>query len=118
MFKHVGPPLWQPSLPETMIKSVHWKTTSKFISDSNLDISIINIDNGMKKRVLPKNLTYVSVVNGLCEKLPNQKYTCRVKPENSNNLIQVDYGHLSKEGSLFVVNNIISYVLLHIYQHE
>ena len=115
----IGPvPQWQPSLPETMIKSVHWKTTSKFISDSNLDISIINIDTGMKKRVLPKNLTYVSVVNGLCEKLPNQKYTCRVKPENSNNLIQVDYGHLSKEGSLFVVNNIISYVLLHIYQHE
>ncbi len=115
----IGPvPQWQPSLPETMIKSVHWKTTSKFISDSNLDISIINIDNGMKKRVLPKNLTYVSVVNGLCEKLPNQKYTCRVKPENSDNLIQVDYGHLSKEGSLFVVNNIISDELLHIYQHE
>lgn len=115
----IGPvPQWQPSLPETMIKSIHWKTTSKFISDSNLDLSIINVDNRMKKRILPKNLTYVSVINGLCEKLPNQEYTCRVKPENSDNLIQVDYGHLSKEGSLFVVNNIISDELLNIYQHE
>lgn len=113
----IGPvPQWQPSLPETMIKSAHWKTFSKFISDSNLDLSIINVNNEMKKKVFPKNVIYISVIDGLCIKLSNQKYSCRVKPENSDNLIQVDYGHLSKEGSLFVVNLIIRDELLNIYQ--
>ena len=31
-----------------------------------------------------------------------------MKPNDTDDLIQVDYGHLSKEGSLFVVNNIIA----------
>lgn len=40
---------WQPSLPETMIKNQHWKTKDEYISDKNLDMTVIQIDQTMKK---------------------------------------------------------------------
>ncbi|WOK32159.1 hypothetical protein [Pseudomonas syringae] len=32
---------------------------------------------------------------------------CRVRPENSTSLLQIDSGHLSAEGSLYVVRNYV-----------
>ena len=110
----IGPvPQWQPSLPQTIIKAQHWKKTSKFISDKNLDLKVIEIDKIMKSRNFPKKLHYISLIDELC-KLSSDKthYECRVRPDNTNNLIQVDYGHLSKDGSIFVVNQFIKDFLL------
>ena len=106
---------WKPSLPETMIKTQHWKTESKFISDINLDTNIIKIDQIMKGKEPIKHLNYISLTDKLCKLGPDKEYLCRVKPDNTNELIQVDYGHLSKEGSLFIVNDIIKDHLLKLY---
>ncbi|MDY6450725.1 acyltransferase family protein [Acinetobacter faecalis] len=106
---------WQPSLPETMIKNQHWKTKDEYISDKNLDMTVIQIDQTMKKSKFMEHVHYISLIDHLC-KFNNQKYYCRVKPNDTNDLIQVDYGHLSKEGSLFVVNNIIADKISHLYK--
>ena len=69
----------------------------------------------MKSKEPIKHLNYISLTDELCKLGPDKEYLCRVKPDNTNELIQVDYGHLSKEGSLFVVNGIIKDHLLKLY---
>ena len=98
-----------------MIKNQHWKTKDQYISDKNLDMTVIQIDQTMKKSKFMEHVHYISLIDHLC-KFNNQKYYCRVKPNDTNDLIQVDYGHLSKEGSLFVVNNIIADKISHLYK--
>ena len=78
-------------------------------------VEIQKEDQTMKKSKFMEHIHYISLIDHLC-KFNNQKYYCRVKPNDTNDLIQVDYGHLSKEGSLFVVNNIIANKISHLYK--
>ncbi|MBB1474347.1 acyltransferase family protein [Shewanella sp. SG41-3] len=110
----VGPvSQWKPSLPKVMIKSQNWLKNEIFITDDGLDLSIIETDNVMKKHSYPKGLKYVSLVDDVCMKKEGVFY-CRVILDN-NELIQVDYGHLSKDGSIFVVKSILSGHILPIF---
>ncbi|TYK64772.1 acyltransferase family protein [Colwellia echini] len=103
----IGPlPQWQPSLPKVMIKPIHWTSNENFINDAGLDVTLIELDSIMKNRFADAKLEYISLIDELC-RLNTGKYYCRVKV-NSGKLFQVDYGHLSDEGSLFVVNEILA----------
>ncbi|WP_192022377.1 acyltransferase family protein [Shewanella sp. WPAGA9] len=97
---------WKPSLPRIMIKSKNWNTEDNFLNDSGLDLSIIQIDTKMKMKKFPSGLDYISLIDQLC-RFKDEKYYCRVKVANDD-LLQVDYGHLSKEGSVFVINTILA----------
>ncbi|WP_434938661.1 acyltransferase family protein [Shewanella sp. HL-SH8] len=103
----VGPiQQWKPSLPKVMIKTKNWNNDSKFVNDDGLDMSIIAIDSELSKKAFPTNIIYLSLIDNLCVKKINS-FFCRVKVDNEV-LIQVDYGHLSKEGSLFIAEKILS----------
>jgi hypothetical protein len=97
---------WKPSLPKVMIKAKNWKSDDVFINDIGLDMSLIEIDSQMKNLLYPIGMEYVSQVDHLC-RLNSGKYYCRTKVP-SGGLLQVDYGHLSVEGSLFVVETILT----------
>lgn len=99
---------WQPSLPKVMISNKNWNTTELFISDAGLDLSILKTESKMKVLDLPHNIEYISLINSLCKLTELNQYSCRVKiNDDQYSLLQVDYGHLSEEGSIFVVDSII-----------
>lgn len=104
----VGPvPQWKPSLPKVMIKPKNWNSDEKMISDIGLDLDVINTDKVMSFRNDDNRYEYISLISKLCKKNESGDYYCRVRT-NNNDLLQVDYGHLSKSGSLFVVNEILA----------
>lgn len=112
----VGPvPQWRPSLPRVMIKPEHWNKNEITISDIGLDLDIMNTEKLMIVQDAKNNYEYISLINKLCKtnNLDND-YSCRVRT-NTDDLIQVDYGHLSKSGSLFVVDKILAEPLLQSY---
>lgn len=113
----VGPvSQWKPSLPKVMIKPNNWKKDSEFVSDSGLDLTVIKTDKQMKSLSDSAGIKYISLIDKLCyiDDL-NSGYSCRVRAKGSD-LLQVDYGHLSESGSLFVVNSILSSNLLELYE--
>lgn len=113
----IGPiPQWRPSLPKVMIKHKNWDNSEVFINDNGLDMSVFKTDSQMKAKKLPTGLTYVSLVDDLC-RLNNGEYYCRTIVEDGG-LIQVDYGHLSPEGSKFVVNTILADKILGILNYR
>lgn len=104
----VGPvSQWKPSLPKVMIKPKNWNSDEKMISDIGLDLDVINTDKVMSFRNDDNTYEYISLISKLCKKDESGDYYCRVRT-NNNDLLQVDYGHLSKSGSLFVVNEILA----------
>lgn len=110
----VGPiSQWHPSLPQVMIKPKHWKKGDSYISDEGLDVSIIETDINMRKIEPTNNLEYISQIDKLCVK-DNGEIKCRVT-DNNNNLLQLDYGHLSREGSKFVVSQVLADKILSMY---
>ena len=112
----VGPvSQWQPSLPKVIIKAKNWNTSDQMISDIGLDLDIINTDEIMNKRDTHDAYEYISLISKLCKK-DNLKseYYCRVRT-NDKDLIQSDYGHLTKTGSSFVVNEILADRILDLY---
>ena len=111
----VGPvPQWKPSLPQVMVKPKNWNTHEKMISDIGLDLSVMNTDKVMNAQSNNSSYEYISLINKLCKKDEINNYYCRVRT-NDNNLLQVDYGHLSQSGSLFVVNEILADSILELY---
>lgn len=100
-------PQWRPSLPKVIIKDINFHSTLSKINDSGLDTKIIEHDAHAKKIVeslKDQQIRYVSLIDQMCD-LKNSKYYCETKV--GSNLIQVDYGHLSKIGSIYVVKNYI-----------
>lgn len=110
---------WKPSLPKVMIKPKNWNRHENFVSDIGLDLNLINLDKEMKKINYSTNIKYISLIDNLCKKnnLDNN-YKCRVRANSKEDLLQVDYGHLSKSGSIFVVNTIIAKELLKLYKQN
>lgn len=113
----VGPvSQWNPSLPKVMIKEKNWKNYSSFVSDSGLDLNIIKLDQKMRTLKFPKDFIYISLIKNLClENDEDHSYECRVRVQHNGDLLQVDYGHLSETGSLFVINHILEDRLLKLY---
>ena len=100
-------PQWHPSLPKIMIKNTNFSSKKTHINDSGLDLKIIEDDIKAEKTIESlkiKNAQYISLINQMCN-IENEKYFCETKI--SNDLLQVDYGHLSKAGSIYIVDRYI-----------
>lgn len=107
---------WKPSLPKVIIKPKNWNSHENFISDPGLDLDLIELDKKMKDIKYSDGMKYISLIDHLCEKDNlNNQYKCRVHATKGEDLLQVDYGHLSESGSLFVVNTILANQVLDLY---
>lgn len=96
----VGPdPQWRPSLPY-VITQRHWNEENQYIKDRGLDKSIIQTNNMMKDEI--KNYEYISLIDSLCDK----NYSCLTRLKTGK-LMVFDYGHLTPEGSNYVVKTYI-----------
>jgi len=98
----IGPvPQWRPSLP-LAIATRHFDVSKKVISDKSLVSSVIATDLKMKLKYQKHHIEYVSLIEKLC----NEK-GCLAKVDDHNTPLVWDYGHLSKEGAIFVMNNVV-----------
>ncbi|WP_296204697.1 acyltransferase family protein [Psychrobacter sp. UBA3962] len=105
---------WEKSLPSIVVQPNHWKTKELFIEDKNLNNDVILTDQAMRSLAEESEFQYISLISKLCIKNTDENIKCRVYT-NDQKLIQTDYGHLSREGSRFIVRNIIEKPLLNIY---
>lgn len=97
-------PQWQPSLPRVAIKEENFYSNQSRINDAGLDLKVIKGDIRAEKIVKNLNIngvSYISLIRQMCD-LRDSKYFCETKTPDG--LLQVDYGHLSKNGSIYVVN--------------
>lgn len=100
----VGPvPQWFPSLPRIMIKDKNWNNHNDYVNDPGMSLSVIKTDEYLSGIFNEIDARYISLIDHLC-KLIDGDLVCRVK-DGDGHLLQVDYGHLSSEGSTFIVNN-------------
>lgn len=109
----IGPlPQWLPSLPSVIAKR-HWPLTENSITDSSLDKSIVLTNDYLRSHLKNEGIIFIDVFSQLC-KLTDTGYSCLVKMDDDS-LTAVDYGHLSKSGSKFVVSTIIQPALMKYY---
>jgi peptidoglycan/LPS O-acetylase OafA/YrhL len=98
----IGPvPQWNPSLP-SVIANRHWDVQDAYISDPALDRSILAVDQATRQLIDPADVQFVSLIDKLCE-----GDTCLVRLQDSQALLQIDSGHLSAEGSVFIVKHYV-----------
>jgi hypothetical protein len=98
----VGPvPQWQPSLPMVFVTR-HWNDNSSYIKDAALDSGIVRTNELLDKLSAHRNYTYVSLIDQLCK-----DNACLARLPDSGALLLVDYGHLSAEGSEYVIKNLV-----------
>lgn len=91
----IGPvPQWHPSLASRVAPD--WPNIPSTLG--NVDADIIQTDNILRSRKF-KNLTYVSVIDEICK-------TSACVSKINRDLLVVDYGHLSGEGSKFVAQKL------------
>lgn len=96
----MGPlPQWSPSLP-AVIANRHWGGSDAYITDAALDQRVMAADRAVRGLIDPRTVDYVSLIDKLC--VAN---ACLVRLENAHSLLQIDDGHLSAEGSLYIVKN-------------
>lgn len=101
-------PQWKPSLPKIMIKDKHFNNPSFFINDDGLDMQVINDDKiaeKIVKNLKNKQVSYISIINKMCI-MKHDKYFCQTRIDK-NELTYVDYGHLTRKASIYVVKNFI-----------
>lgn len=103
--KHVvliGPlPQWNPSLP-SVIANRHWGLNESHISDPALDEGMMAVDQATRQLAASADIQFVSLIDRLCI-----ADACLVRLEDTDSLLQIDSGHLSTEGSLFVVKHYV-----------
>jgi len=104
----IGPlPQWSPTLPKA-IAYRHWNSFMDTIEDSNMDtIEDSNMDEGIIETndVLTASnfkMEFINVFDFLC-KPGVQYYKCKVR--NDGDLFTIDYGHLGRAGSIFIVEH-------------
>lgn len=98
----VGPvPQWQPSLP-LVIVTRHWGERSDYIQDAALDYNVIRTNTMIEQQSANSNYTYVSIIDTLCK-----ADACLARVPGKQALLHVDYGHMSAEGSEYVVKTLI-----------
>lgn len=101
----VGPaPQWLPSLPRVLVDH-HWARPEDVFISEGLKASVLAADATLaRRRAQSADMTYVSLIGGLCGA---QGCRGRLDAPGPYNLMTVDYGHLSPEGSLFVARTIL-----------
>ncbi|KPX49774.1 Acyltransferase family protein [Pseudomonas syringae pv. helianthi] len=98
----IGPvPSWNPSLPSVIVNR-HWGLSESHIRDPALDQSVMLVDQATRTLAASAGIRFVSLIDKLCI-----ADACLVRMEDSRSLLQIDSGHLSVEGSLYVVRNYV-----------
>ncbi|MCD5995432.1 acyltransferase [Pseudomonas sp. CDFA 602] len=98
----IGPvPQWSPSLP-SVIANRHWGLNESHISDPALDQSLMAVDLATRQLAKSAGIQFVSLLDKLCI-----AEACLVRLEENNSLLQIDSGHLSSEGSRYVVKHYV-----------
>ncbi|WP_273763908.1 acyltransferase family protein [Aeromonas hydrophila] len=99
----IGPvPQWKLTLPK-IIALRHFDKNEISFSDKALDNDVLATDRIMKKLTFnDPDVTYISVIDTLC-----QKEQCLAKIDYDNTPLSWDYGHLTLEGSNYIVSNVI-----------
>ncbi|WP_295471840.1 acyltransferase family protein [uncultured Pseudomonas sp.] len=94
----VGPvPQWSPSLP-SVIANRHWGLDASHIQDRALDRHLLDVDRALRRQIDPARVQFVSLLDKLCD-----ASGCLVRLGGNDQLLQIDDGHLSAEGSMYVV---------------
>ncbi|MEB0094391.1 acyltransferase family protein [Pseudomonas sp. CCI1.2] len=103
--KHVvlmGPlPQWSPSLP-SVIANRHWGANDSHITDAALDRSVMVADRATQSSIDHNAVDFVSLIDKLCV-----ADSCLVRLQGDNSLLQIDSGHLSEKGSIYIVKNFV-----------
>ncbi|MDB5993543.1 MAG: oatA 2 [Pseudomonas sp.] len=101
--KHVvlmGPlPQWNPSLP-SVIANRHWGATDSHITDAGLDQRVMTSDRVTQSSIDHNAVDFVSLIDKLCI-----ADSCLVRLQGDDSLLQIDSGHLSEKGSIYIVKN-------------
>ncbi len=98
----VGPvPQWEPSLPSVIAKR-HFDIRERTINDISFVNELFDINQKLHSKYDSSEIEYISLIDGLCE----NNY-CLAKVDDNNTPLVWDYGHLSLEGSKYVVSNLI-----------
>jgi len=94
-------PQWEPSLPNVIAKR-HFDNQEKSINDFSFVGKVLLINKELHRKYDYSEIEYISLTDKLCD----GNY-CLAKVDNDNTPLVWDYGHLSLEGSEFVVSNIV-----------
>ncbi|RSM21608.1 hypothetical protein C5B78_22460 [Aeromonas salmonicida] len=99
----VGPfPQWRIALSK-IISLRHFDEKEVSFNDKAIDLNILNTNRLMRDfNYDDSNVTYVSIIDSLCK---NDK--CLTKVDGKNTPLSWDYGHLTLEGSEYVVSKVI-----------
>ncbi|WP_413694279.1 SGNH hydrolase domain-containing protein [Psychromonas sp. KJ10-2] len=98
----IGPvPQWEPSLPNTIAKR-HFEPTKTIIEDRSFVTSLFTINRQLHERYGNSEIKHISLLDELCN-----EEGCLAKVDNNNTPLVFDYGHLSVEGSQYVVEEIL-----------
>lgn len=96
----MGPlPQWNPSLP-SVIANRHWGATDSHITDAGLDQRVMTSDRITQSSIDHNAVDFVSLIDKLCV-----ADSCLVRLQGDNSLLQIDSGHLSEKGSIYIVKN-------------
>ena len=99
----IGPqPQWYPSLPKAIAKR-HMDREDKVFTDPYFYSKLWKINKTLVDKYFDTEIEYISVINSLCK---DKK--CLAKVDDNNTPLVWDYGHLTFEGSEYVVKHIIA----------
>jgi hypothetical protein len=98
-------PTWTWSLPPRVAHEMLADGKTPVSSKQGLDERSLEIDAQLRSQPWPAGVSYVSLVGALCD---NQGCLRRVGDDLPDDLMAVDYGHLSRRGSLKVVRDILA----------
>jgi peptidoglycan/LPS O-acetylase OafA/YrhL len=98
----VGPvPQWRPSLPSAIAKR-HFNVNDKVINDKSFVSAVLRINKQLHINYDNSEIEYISIISQIC----NEK-GCLAKVDSNNTPLIFDYGHLSLEGSIYVVERLM-----------
>jgi len=105
----IGPvPQWLRSLPRIIVDR-HWADNDNYIAD-DINKAVFATDRAMQgKGGIGASWSYISLTKALCQ---NDACLARLPSPGPYNLMAVDYGHLSPEGSLYVAKSQLAERLL------
>ncbi len=101
-------PTWRPSLPSLVARELLATGATPQYSNQGLDRGSLAIDDAMRRQQWPADVTYVSIASGLCN---SQGCLRRVGDDLPTDLTAIDYGHLSRQGSIYVARDVLGPVI-------
>ena len=100
----IGPvPQWTIDLPNILVQKYWGKSERLYINHKSFRFELFETDKIMLKLVSPSGIEYISLLEVLCV----DKMRCLATVDNQLTPLVWDQGHLTKQGSLYVANEIL-----------